>query len=122
MSASFEKDPDGTYGGFLTLNYPKIPKDTDFETFRKTDEDWKKIVAWYNKERIRKASIEGSASRKERFVFLQWPRDPNGPVMKKTPRGKHTSNGKHTQSLGICVGYGPSNFASRFRTLGCNSL
>lgn len=97
MSAEIEKDPNEQVGGYLTFTYPKLPKEVDFEVFRKTDKDWKKLIEWYNG-----SSSFGSGkpvpdfnnlNKKERFVLLQWPRDPNGPPMKITPRGKDTGNG-----------------------------
>jgi hypothetical protein len=30
---------------------------------------------------------------KTRFVFRKWPRNPEGPVIRETPRGKEASNG-----------------------------
>ncbi|KAL5519929.1 hypothetical protein ACEPAG_1589 [Sanghuangporus baumii] len=89
---TIEKDAEGKTGGFLTFTYPQLPEDTDFETYRKTDKDWKKIIQWYNGEK-KAMGVENYQSLKERFVLLQWPRDPNGPPMKMTPRGKDTGNG-----------------------------
>ncbi|KAH8114375.1 hypothetical protein DFH11DRAFT_210542 [Phellopilus nigrolimitatus] len=88
-----EKDPEEQVGGYLTFNYPKLPENVDFETFRKTDDDWQKIMTWYNGEKSGTKNVEGSRYRKERFVLLQWPRNPDGPPMKITPRGKDTGNG-----------------------------
>ncbi|KAI5121411.1 hypothetical protein M0805_003183 [Coniferiporia weirii] len=86
MPVEIEKDPEEQVGGFLTFTYPKLPENVDFETFRKTDEDWKKLTKWYNKDREPRAHLE-------RFLLLQWPRNPDGPPMKTTPRGKDTGNG-----------------------------
>ena len=89
MSADIENDPDEQVGGYLTFTYPKLPRDIDFEVFRKTDKDWRKLVNWYN------FNLDNRFDdRKERFVLLQWPRDPKGPPMKLTPRGKDTGNGE----------------------------
>ncbi|THH06193.1 hypothetical protein EW145_g4252 [Phellinidium pouzarii] len=88
MPIDIEKDSKEQVGGFLTFTYPKLEQNVDFETFRKTDEDWKKLVEWYNAQ-----NPDGSKDRAERFVLLQWPRNPDGESMKITPRGKNTGNG-----------------------------
>lgn len=90
-----EKDVNGQTGGFLTFTYPDLPRHTDFETYRKTDNDWQKIIKWYNGEKAA-MGVENKRGLKERFVLLEWPRNPDGPPMKMTPRGKDTGNGKPT--------------------------
>lgn len=99
MSLEIEKDPDENVGGYLSFTYPKLPKDLDFEVFRKTDKDWKKLIHWYNNAQDAEGSKKSKKEYdfymwKERFVLLQWPRDPKGPPMKLTPRGKDTGNGE----------------------------
>lgn len=93
MTFDIEKDDTGNAAGYLTFTYPKLPANLDFETYRKTDEDWKRIIEWWNGEKFNAGSIEAARHRKERFVLLQWPRNPDGPPMKMTPRGKDTGNG-----------------------------
>lgn len=76
----------------VEFTYPKLPLDLDFETYRKTDDQWKKYIEWYNQPK-KGEHPDDHRHKKERFVLLQWPRDPNGPPMKVTPEGKHTGNG-----------------------------
>ena len=76
----------------VEFTYPKLSLQLDFETFRKTDEQWKKYTEWYNQPKKGEHPTDRKYN-KERFVLLQWPRDPDGPPMKITPEGKHTGNG-----------------------------
>lgn len=81
-----EREDDNT---FLTIYYPELPYNTDFETFRKTDKQWQKIVEHFKK----REHITGYGHRYgERFIFCHWPRDPDGPFMEVTPRGKVAGN------------------------------
>lgn len=92
MSVIIENEPDENIAGYVTYTYPVLPRNMDFETYRKTDDDWKRVVRWYNEE-SRPEKVIAKRVKKERFVFNQWPRDPKGLTMKLAPRGMHTGNG-----------------------------
>ncbi|OCB91933.1 hypothetical protein A7U60_g773 [Sanghuangporus baumii] len=87
-----DKETDGTY---VSFSYPKLPYNIDFETYRKTDPQWKKIVEWHNRrgEELPVGLFGSDLPCKERFIFAGWPRDPDGPTMAATPQGKVTGNG-----------------------------
>ncbi|KAL5483372.1 hypothetical protein ACEPAI_8603 [Sanghuangporus weigelae] len=87
-----DKETDGTY---VSFSYPKLPYNIDFETYRKTDPQWKKMVEWHNRrgEGLRMGLFGNDLPYKERFIFAGWPRDPDGPMMAVTPQGKVTGNG-----------------------------
>lgn len=93
MPVVIENEPDENIAGYVTYSYPVVPKDQDFEIFRKTDDDWKRIMKWYNKESESDENKVDKLVKKERFVLNQWPRDPNGLTLKITPRGMDTGNG-----------------------------
>ena len=108
--------------GTVTYTYPKMAENTDFETFRKTDPTWKKIVEWYNNAKYMNMPVEEEEPEKqgkgkkhdkekkkkkkktkeevdksdwrERFVLQHWPRDQKGPPLKGHSGGKSTSNGQ----------------------------
>lgn len=85
-----EKFSGGTY---MSYAYPKLPYNIDFETYRKTDPQWKKIVAMRNAPATSFGIVHEPDSHSERFIVSRWPRDPDGQVLSATPVGKVTPNG-----------------------------
>ena len=51
--------------GTVTYTYPKMAENTDFETFRKTDPTWKKIVEWYNNAKYMNMPVEEEEPEKQ---------------------------------------------------------
>jgi hypothetical protein len=42
---------------------------------------------------LHKAPASLVTNGKTRFIFREWPRNPEGPIVRATPRGKEASNG-----------------------------
>lgn len=93
--------PESEGVGTVIFTYPTMPEGTDFETYRKTDLAWNRIVDWYNRENGPEHDAEGSVKMesigkewKERFILQHWPRDPNGQPLLGNTEGKFSSNGQ----------------------------
>lgn len=79
----------------LSFFYPRLPDDTDFEAFRKTDPTWLRIQN--ESEPLLLPGVfeeeEGKKRDRTRYIFQIWPRDPNGEILREMPEGKVAGNG-----------------------------